>query len=262
MLPICFELIDSLTPVLVAQGASGLIHLLDHLDPSSDWFQEYAESALSVLNTAFTSCREGPVVILLGQALIRLMRFLKDASKRRRQTTRQWLSLLHQSSLRPSSETICWELLVGGIIALLHQHSELENADAVEICRLGLSALLPLSMGEFVDTKTEVAALVALINLMTGAHTVMPRHGGKIMSHLLSSATAFTVRDRAANVGPRDLTIHTAAVSLIVCGPKFAGTVLEDVSRNEASYQKALSDAVSEVRQCADNLIAADGSPS
>jgi hypothetical protein len=116
------------------------------------------------------------------------MRFLKDASKRRRQTTRQWISLLHQSSIRPSSETICWELLVGGIIALLHQHSELDNADVVEICRPGLSALLPaLSMGEFVDTKTQVAALVALINLMMGANTGMPRHGGKIMSHLLSS---------------------------------------------------------------------------
>jgi hypothetical protein len=42
-------------------------------------------------------------------------------------------------------------------------------------------------MGEFVDTKTQVAALVALINLMMGANTGMPRHGGKIMSHLLSS---------------------------------------------------------------------------
>ena len=258
--PPCFELIDASSPILIALGGSTLVHLLDNLDQTDDCWNGFAENALTVLDGAFTSHREGPVLVVTGQAQTRLLRILRNGEKRRREVTRHWLSLLRLSSSRPTSQMICWEIMVGGVIPLLYQHAELPNADATEMGRLGLAALLPLTTGEFVESKTQAASLVALINLMAGAHPIMPHHGGKIMSHLLVAAAGPTDDQNVERVGIREFAIHAAAVALAICGPSFAGEVVQDIIRNKDSYQDTLVQIVTRVHDLSRDLIAKDAS--
>jgi hypothetical protein len=254
MMPIVFELLDAAGAAHIALGTSSLIHLLDTVTPSKEYIEGFAEPAISALDLDFTSRREGPLLLLIGQAQIRLLPLLNETNKRRRQLTKRWFSLLLHSSVRPTTIDLCLELLLGGIIPLLLQHSQQPNADAMELGRLGLSAILPLLANEFTSASIKAAALIALINLMIGAYPIMPDHGSKIMCHLLAFGLSLTPSTTSTggdygNSGIRQLCIHTGAVALHVCGEKNAGKLLDDLERARDDYQEAMQIVVADIKR-------------
>ena len=257
----------------------------------------FMENTLSVLERAFQSSEgHGPVVVTIGRAQSKLFEIMlrrkeknedchdDDRVRRRRRTvTGHWLTRLEKSSYRPTSEEQCLELLLGGILPLLSQHAIDRNneADAIEVGRMGLAALLPLTtmtttdgMGELwgdeTTRKTQMASMVALINLMFAAHLIMPCHGGKIMSNLLAAAaTATPITNGNKNDGwseekspktptaasIRSMAVLTAAIALNICGPKFAGELVQSIEKDHEQYQQNILTVVSEVCKLAGDLI-------
>jgi hypothetical protein len=256
----------------------------------------FMENTLSVLERAFQSSEgHGPAVVTIGRAQSKLFEIMlqrkeknedcydDDRVRRRRRTvTGHWLTRLEKSSYRPTSEEQCLELLLGGIIPLLSQHAIDKNneADAIEVGRMGLAALLPLTpmtttdgMGELwgdeTTRKTQMASMVALINLMFAAHLIMPCHGGKIMSNLLAAAATATPITNSNKDGwseeknpktpttasIRSMAVLTAAIALNICGPKFAGELVQSIEKDHEQYQQKLLTIVSEVRELAGDLI-------
>jgi hypothetical protein len=257
----------------------------------------FMENTLSVLERAFQSSEgHGPVVVTIGRAQSKLFEIMlrqkeknedchdDDRVRRRRRTvTGHWLTRLEKSSYRPTSEEQCLELLLGGILPLLSQHAVDRNneADAIEVGRMGLAALLPLTtmtttdgMGELwgdeTTRKTQMASMVALINLMFAAHLIMPCHGGKIMSNLLAAAaTATPITNGNKNGGwseekspktptaasIRSMAVLTAAIALNICGPKFAGELVQSIEEDHEQYQQNILTVVSEVCKLAGDLI-------
>ncbi|OEU13638.1 hypothetical protein FRACYDRAFT_241980 [Fragilariopsis cylindrus CCMP1102] len=256
----------------------------------------FMENTLSVLERAFQSSEgHGPVVVTIGRAQSKLFEIMlrrkeknedchyDDHVRRRRRTvTGHWLTRLEKSSYRPTSEEQCLELLLGGILPLLSQHAIDRNneADAIEVGRMGLAALLPLTtmtttdgMGELwgdeTTRKTQMASMVALINLMFAAHLIMPCHGGKIMSNLLAAAaTATPITNGNKNDGwseekspktptaasIRSMAVLTAAIALNICGPKFAGELVQSIEKDHEQYQQNILTVVSEVCKLAGDL--------
>jgi hypothetical protein len=172
-------------------------------------------------------CRQGPTLVLLGLAQRRLFQVLFTIDdryrQRRRQATHQWLRILDRHSRHFTKGYLVWGLLVGGIVPLLYDHAVSdENADALEVGRLGLQALLPTIRGEcgydnldgkslwnaaatvydgkdtddmnlhsgdrgvLLSVAVTIPALVALSNLLMSAHPIMPRHAGKIICELVA----------------------------------------------------------------------------
>jgi hypothetical protein len=260
MMPIVFELVDAANAAHIALGTSSFIHLLDVVEPTKECIEGFVEPAMSALDLDFTSRREGPLLLLIGQAQIRLLPLLNEPNKRRRQLTKRWLSLLLQSSVRPSTVNLCLELLIGGVIPLLFQHSQQPNADAMELGRLGLSAILPLLENEFTDTAIKLAALIALINLIIGAYPIMSDHGGKILCHILAFGLSLTPRNLGENEKNevRDLCIHTGAVAMHVCGEKHAGKLLDDLEGAREDYQEAMSIVIADIKRQAKVLAVSD----
>jgi hypothetical protein len=257
VLPVCFELIDASSVHHMAIGATCLIHLLETIGVGNSVWDEFVGNALSVLNMAFTTNREGPILLLVGRAQCLLFEATSEGNKERRQTTLQWLTVLNQTAHRSASEMICWELLIAGVIPLLQQHANLPNADAMELGRLGLSTLLPLVAGDFVDSKTQKAALVALINLMMGAYPIIPHHGGKIMSTLLAAAASSSSNEDGDMSDLYDIVVHAAAVAMALCVTnKRAREVIEGIISASDSFQPRLVQAAREVRERADQYIA------
>jgi hypothetical protein len=274
---ICATLLDSTSAVFVALGASGMAELVELLDGTlsavpdgsdrgntgedieTSW-KSFVDDALSALERAFRTSHDGPVVVAIGQAQSRLLQTLQSRKysqwdTRRRKITGQWLFRLQRSSHRAATQSQCWELLVAGIVPLLLQHAlnETTAADSMEMGRLGLSAILPLIEGQFVDDKTQVMSLVALINLLGGTYPIMPHHGGKILCHLLAAGAA--IRDTSKeDSARRKLVVHAAGVALAICGPKFTIPVLNNISNDREHYQETLIEAVMLVREEAATL--------
>ena len=163
--------------------------------------------------------------------------------------------------------------LVAGINPLIAQLATLPEAASVEIARMGLSTLLPLigwsGMGLEIHSA-QVSALVGLISLMNGAYPIMPHHGKKIMTevfllldradkdaaYLRESKTPGSVDrgypdDEISTEVTRKLALHTAAVSLVICG-KSAESVLEHIESTRASMQR-LMDHCLEIRTISRN---------
>jgi hypothetical protein len=204
--------------------------------------------------------------------------------RRRMSVTEQWLLILERSLYHPSTETQQLELLLGGVIPLLSQHAvdERSDADGMEFGRLGLKALLPLTthnaarvdssqhFGETnVGKKTQMASMVALINLIFAAYPMMASHGGKIMSHMLTAAASATppinecekeegiIKEKPPkNDSIKNLAILIAAIVLVVCEPNFAPHLLESIENNRGQYQENLLSVVAEVRELAAGLKA------
>jgi hypothetical protein len=251
VLPMCLELVDSSNPVHTSLGTCALIRLLG-MTSSSDGWSALKEQSLQVLDLAFATSREGRALILIGQAQSRLLNIAGNDGHQRRQVTRKWLTLLRQSADGGGSDFTTWEVLVGGVIPLLYQHSQSANVDVIELGRLGLSALLPLVGRNFVDTKILVASLVGLINLMVGAYPMMVRHGGKIMSHILAATLELKQSDCDETKSPTVLALHTAAVALVIVSGvenSFGEQVLDKIEHNRDTYQENLLEVVAEVRR-------------
>lgn len=277
MFPICASLTDSTTPAHIALGASAFICLLNMLDqiqtrvPAMSEKEEwnvFVENSLTVMEMAFQGSRRGPLVIAIGHAQCRLLgmhiqKFVQHqdrtvimVNQRRRVITQKWLSTLHVSTFGKSSELDSWDLLVGGVIPLLLQHTEVGvTADVMELGRLGIKALLPLIDREWTDDRAQIAASIALINLLFGAFPIMPHHGGKLMSHLLAAAAGATSQNTNGNV-TRPFLVYTGAVALVMCGPKFTKEVLNSIldDEHQDKYQHVLAEVTLQVKQMADAL--------
>jgi hypothetical protein len=225
LLPICYELLMASTDEIRALGAAALLHLLKCTATPTDLWSQTVDSLLPPLDHACKTCRLGPAVAVIGLAQTQLFRQLSSSSStrqnhlapyfardRRRQATQHWLLVLHQNSVK-MGDPLQWGLLAGAILPLLADHIAAENADAMELGRLGLTALLPLLETEpalsslwnsdedngndndddqkrlitlRVRQEIPLLALVALGQLLVAAHPMMPRHGGKIASALLA----------------------------------------------------------------------------
>jgi hypothetical protein len=291
------QLEDTAIHDVVGDGRRKIVKRDNNDDNNNNALTNFMENTLSVLERTFQSSEgHGPVVVTIGRAQSKLFEIMlqrkeknedcydDDRVRRRRRTvTGHWLTRLEKSSYRPTSEEQCLELLLGGIIPLLSQHATDENneADAIEVGRMGLAALLPLTtmtttdtMGELwgdeITRKTQMTSMAALINLMFAAHLIMPCHGGKIMSNLLAAAATATPitnsnendvcsDEKSANipttVSIRSMAVLAAAIALNICGPKFAGELVQSIEKDHEQYQQNLLTVVSEVRELAGDLI-------
>jgi hypothetical protein len=93
------------------------------------------------------------------------------------------------------------------------------------------------------------------MHLMMGAHPILPRHGGQVMSQLLASFCR-----RAEYCGDDDkwddlerVQTATAAMALLVCGER-AEVVLNEVEKDSSNYNDILVKQVSNVRTEASRL--------
>ena len=307
ILPVIYELLSSGRDESVRWGAVSLFHLLQ----CSGWGGDddgggngggdarlalsvvATDNLLSMLSTAVRTCRVGGTLAVLGLAQRHLlMRVLsKDPRStdpfilRRRQVTQQWLLLLDKNNRHITQDYLVWGLLMGGITSSLFDHARCgENADALEVGRLGLSALLPVLRGEcgFCDvgdsddtmdsveasllfsgsrgfstacalSKTQrqaislavqVAALTALSNLLVAAHPIMLRHAGKLMCELV----AYT-RRHTHHTLIRPLALKVAARALVV-GQGPAVKVLDHIVASDA-YDGSILETIEMIRTTA-----------
>jgi hypothetical protein len=264
--PVCASLVDSNRSLEIGLGASGLLRLLDSfvesgvsLNELSEESRKFVDNLLSVLDLAFQTTREGPAAVIIGQTQSRTFDLLQDQGgdwekeyrHRRRKVTQQWLTTLARSTNQTCSDSRSWELLVGGAIPLLLQHAKNEpTGDAMEMGRLGLTALLILIDADAGgDERTIVASIVGLINLLFGAHPMMENHGGKIMCTLISTATS------AASDSPLyKLVSYVAAVSLLICGPKFTSSILDSIQKDTERYQENFKSTVFHITGLAEKI--------
>eukprot|EP00980_Cylindrotheca_fusiformis_P003101 scaffold720_cov114-Cylindrotheca_fusiformis.AAC.9 len=251
MLPVCLELVDSSDAAHLSLGTCGLVRLFA-LGSRLDRLPVLVDQSLQVLDLAFGANRDGRALILIGQAQTNLLLLSQKSDSLRQSLTKKWLTLLRQSVGGSGSEITPWEVLVGGVVPILYQLSQSVNADAIEVGRLGLSALLPLIGGSFVDHRILVASLVALINLMAGAYPMMVRHGGKIMSHVVVVASELKQNKHEEAQKLAALSLHTAAVALVIVSQgenAFGEEILDEIEQNSDTYQDPLLEAVTEVRR-------------
>lgn len=322
--PICAALLDSKNSGFAALGAAGFLRTFDTFArqgmeaPSTPFgsdgkivngvaWTNFAENTWAVLERALQSNRDhGHLIVAIGRAQSRLTEIMlaeerqpiteglstnKDRNevfrRRRRIASEQWLSKLERSLYHPVTERQHLELLLGGVIPFLSQHAmdEVSEADGMEVGRLGLASLLPMTTNvttrveiteepgaERIARKAQMASLVALINLMFAAHPIMPCHGGKIISHLLLAAASTTPysgdesdSENEQRENPEnDPTMHSiksmailvAGIAMIVCQSRFASQVLESIENDCEQYEQNLLSLVSEVRQVAAGLAA------
>ena len=242
VLPMIYALLDS-TNKHVAMGAAALLHVYTLVTPET--LQAYQDTLLPVLERATTQTREGPAVLLVALAHSRIFLLLPNAKKQRRQVTQQMLTTVWQHCAQQNVQLLLG-LLVGGIVPLLQQLADEPNADAMELGRLGLNALL--STLHTFHPSIQGASLMALIHLLLGAYPIMTRHGGVIMSNLLACL------GRANQAGMEECTsfekvaVTTAAVALIVCGDR-AAAVLDYLDENANHYEPTLVQHVGSIRK-------------
>jgi hypothetical protein len=254
ILPMVYTLLDS-TPNHVTIGAAALIHVLSLV--SSHELHEFQEMSRQVLERSLaTTARKGPAIFLLSVAQSRVYQLLLETNEtvtvQRRRATQQILTTIYRNA---SQTTLIQSLLVGGLVPLLQQLSMEPNASAMELGRLGLTTLLSVLNTTFLDSNICGATLVALMHLMMGAHPILPRHGGQVMSQLLASFCR-----RAEYCGDDDkwddlerVQTATAAMALLVCGER-AEVVLNEVEKHSNDYDDILVKQVSNVRTEASRL--------
>eukprot|EP00526_Cylindrotheca_closterium_P005874 CAMPEP_0113621982 /NCGR_PEP_ID=MMETSP0017_2-20120614/11252_1 /TAXON_ID=2856 /ORGANISM="Cylindrotheca closterium" /LENGTH=572 /DNA_ID=CAMNT_0000531777 /DNA_START=216 /DNA_END=1931 /DNA_ORIENTATION=+ /assembly_acc=CAM_ASM_000147 len=261
LLPVFLELIDSPDNVFCCLGVSALRTLLNMTGKRKCWLG-YEGHCIAALNSAFTTHRNGPTptptLILIGVVQSCLFgEIFQDAGQKRKQVTRQWLLQLRQLALGVSSGFSPWDVLVGGVIPLLFQHAKLPNADAIELGRLGLSAILPLLVSETTEKKALASLFVAMINLMAGAYPMMAHHRGKIMTHLLAATTKLKMSDDSEDCCVFALGRHTAGLGHVIVssgGNKDAEGLLDTIERESDSYQVVLIEVAKEIREYAAEL--------
>ncbi len=323
--PICAALIDSNNAEFGALGAAGLLKVIDALVPRKfgmaandsvpsdhtsiihgEAWNNFTENTLAVLERSLQTNRDhGHVIVAIGRLQSRLFEIMlseelqngngnqKQATtgerfrQRRRMVTEQWLLKLERALYRPVTTRQHLELLLGGVIPLLSQHAmdEKSEADGMELGRLGLAALLPItakvtktgdmtteSGGDNVGTKVQMAAMVALTNLIFSAHPTTSRHGGKIMSHLLTAA-ASTIQlndnesDSESEEGSlgetspslnsiRNMAVLVAAIVMVVCDHESVRHILDGIEEDRDRYQTSILIVLSEIQAVAVELKA------
>ncbi|KAG7369865.1 hypothetical protein IV203_027611 [Nitzschia inconspicua] len=252
LFPIVATLVDSNHNLEIGLGASGFLCLLTvfhqsdiKLSQLGDKGKTNLDNILSVLDLGF-KISQGAATVAVGQAQCCAFRILEreygrtlplEYRNRRQKITQQWVKELMRFN-RPDEDSRRWEVLTGGIVPFLCQMGrDTSTADGMEIGRQTLSVLLPLIDQDtiLVDEKTEMVALMGLINLLLAAHPIMPNHGGKILSALLSAA-ALAARTSALH----KLALYTGGVALVICGPKFTDGILNMVQDEQSRFQERL----------------------
>jgi hypothetical protein len=304
LLPILYELLSAASYVLNGWGAGAVYRLVSIHDGTNDTFLASEQSETSIrnlllmLHTIAKTCREGPVLAVAGTAYCKLLRLLgkrhaREASQQRRVATQHWLTVLYQNEARASTHSSLILGLLSGATQLLHDQVECNGAnaaDGLEVGRLGLSALLPLLVHDdaflgpeagqntspYNNTRDAVrlAALVALNNLMIAAYPIVPRHSGKILSHLLRTCAELQQSSEVGNdrdgVGERagkplrvdegkrlqHVALHVASTALVLCGGK-GNEFLQRLENDGNSYSKGFLNVVEDVRKCAGTLLPA-----
>jgi len=246
LVPCCLELINSTNDMHSALGLAALAHLLLVLDSNHVAWKEVRDDILSRLEDAVRCHRHGVILLVIGHTQQIVLQKLCVGGEVCARLCRQWMVNLHQAANRSVSEH-CWELLVGGIIPCLLHLVVFPDARGMELGRLGLSVLLPILSGRSVPTRTQFAATIALINLMLSAHPMMNHHGGKIQCHLLSPFSKRPTVESSDVEALRRLTVHTAAVCVLVCG-RSAQAVIDAIEADEEKYQRSFSEIISEVK--------------
>ena len=251
LLPICFELIEASNVGHVCLGVASLLRLLEITsDEDAMMWKGFEENTFRILDLAFSVAKEGHIIILIGKATTKLLE-LKTGGRggtECRKISQVWLQKLKNATLRPQSVKIFRELLMGGLVPLFHEHCKGSNADALELGRVGLSALLSIVGGEFFDESTVASALIALVNLMVSAYPIMPRHAEKIMTTLLCLVASELKDDEKEEPSAfAELAVHTSAVALVICGRENALKVLDQVL-NRDDYQKQVKNAARKIK--------------
>jgi hypothetical protein len=252
LVPCCLELVDSANLVHSALGLAALAHMLVVLDSSNLAWPKVEGDILSKLEDAIRCHRQGLVVLVIGHSHHVILQRLNVSGKVHASFCRLWIANLFQVANRSSSGTR-WELLVGGIIPSLHILAKLPDARGMEVGRLGLSVLLPMAKGDFVDARTQFAATVALINLMVSAHPIMHHHGGKIICHLLSAWSHRMADESMESQVCRCLTMHAAAICTVLCGASVQ-EITDAVETGKEKYQGSFLEMLSQIQSLAVTL--------
>lgn len=272
-LPICYTLIDSHDTVHQALGAAALLHLLKECTAAT--FAPHKEFSGKVLELGCRTCRDAAALAVLSRTRAALFESFvtekgldssSSSAAPRRKATYDLLALVRMQ--RGDDKPLVAGVLVGGIDVLLDQHANLPDADAMEILRSGLVTLLPLIRWDGSDAASrtvQLAALAGLVSLLMGAHPLAPRHGGKIMSEVLSclgrsgrdlsigekvrggvdlrSGVGFIEHIAAKAVSA--LAIHVASVALVLCGERAEAVLL---SVEGGGYESSLVLSCSKIR--------------
>ena len=238
VLPFCYALIDSSVPSLVAMGCAALMALLSKCPYSNDW-KEFEDNVISILDVTAKSSADPVSVGFVCLACSRAFEILKHRGKDRRRLTRRFLDLVMYRTRHQSDQSgMLRSILIGGLIPLLKQQSA--NAEAMELGRRGLQLFLPLLRWDIglSGRKVQVAALVALLNLMYAAYPIMPHHGEKIICEVVA-CRAHAHRLMVDDMGLDDeeekdlcLTLLSLADSatmtaLVLCGESATRTLTE-----------------------------------
>lgn len=269
LLPVCYELLGASNDISIGKGSILLLHLLIKAEthfsnghcPQS--LLEQAENLFTALDIVVKTCRDGRTLVLVGSAQRALLRLLKnnrsDVQMRRRKATHQWFSILDAARHRTQEERLVWGILIV-LIPLLYDHVLQENADALEIGRLGLSALLPIvrltDTGDFSvhGSQVPLLAVIALSNLLVAAHPIMHKHAEKLVCELVACLGFFTSLkqleqtssvDRKNEDEKRAIFLHVTGLILIICGNN-AYRCIEILKQEnfDTSLVRCLDDAV------------------
>jgi hypothetical protein len=264
LLPMCYALVDSARPQLVAMGSATLIAVFNK--STNALVRDMEEPLLSVLDLAMRTASDARALGILGMATSKAFQVLPHRRKERRRFVFKLVDRIRVNQSRQSDdEGILRALLVGGLIPLLQQQADEPTAEAMEVGRLGLEALLPLLRWDWglSGRKVQLAALVALVNLMSAAYPIMPNHGGAILCELLACwghANRSLQEDNKLKQEERQLCLwtcklstHVAAVALAFCGDR--GLQVLSRVKVEGDFEKDMVAHVMEVEKHHEQLV-------
>ncbi|GAX15829.1 hypothetical protein FisN_3Lh276 [Fistulifera solaris] len=265
-IPICYELLGASNDVSIGKGSIVLLHLLFMTEVHFNagdcprTLIEQAENLFTALDIVAKTCRDGRTLVMVGSAQRHLLRLLQskrsDVQMRRRQATQQWFTILDTARHRTSDEKLVWGLLVV-VIPFLYDHVQQENADAMEIGRLGLSALL--AVVRLTDTsefsvhghQVPLLAVVALSNLLVAAHPIMHKHANKLICELVACLVYLSSQEEKESTDniekeKRLIVLHVAAETAIICGNNADRCIARLKEENfSLSLKSCLDDVVS-----------------
>mmetsp|Transcript_6105 Transcript_6105/g.9368 ORF Transcript_6105/g.9368 Transcript_6105/m.9368 type:complete len:599 (+) Transcript_6105:101-1897(+) len=239
LLPICFALIDSFPPKLVALGSTALVVLLD-ISPK-DLFQDFEDAMVSVLKKALKTTADRVALTYICLACTKLVKVFPDRVKDRRYFTITLIQMMQGKLLRLSEESCTFlGIMLSGLGPLLAQQAKQNDAELIEISRPALRVLLPL-LREGVEEsgkKLQIVVLIGIINLTVGGYPIMAHHSNKIICELLAcwghsnnALPACKGNERELCLKVLSLSTHATAVALLFCG-KRAHEIMEITSFN------------------------------
>ena len=259
-IPIALTLLDDSKPFHQALGAVIFLSAIESLSTSTEsnvpsFVAKFNPFLTSTFETSIKQCgrEDASLITIICYAQSKWIEYLSSLSHHpdcivpqatvnalARKTAADLLQVVRnqaQFGCRDGSGERIAGMLVAGVNPLLALLAKLPDAAAVEIARVGLSAVLPLMAwrGSSLESHSvQIASMACLVLLMNGAFPIMPKHGGKILTEVLllldriDKDTAYLIENNAEF--PHDsndyisamisvkVALFCGAVSLIVCG--------------------------------------------